>query len=324
MNNMDELLVKYMLKEASPSEIEYIEQWIASSEWNSKYFAQFKMIWETSLSAKVESNLDTDTSWAKFKQLTEEQDLSPIKVVSLPGKGFYWMKIAAVLIAVCGLSLLLFNYFQSRPEVMLSMQTKDKGRTDTLSDGSVITLNKHSLLYYPEHFKGAKRLVKLEQGEAFFNIVHDKTKPFIVRVKDLEVLVVGTSFNIKSKEAMTEVIVETGIVQVSRKKIVIKLTPKEKLSIDSSTGIYKKGFNSDLFYNYYRSNEMVTNNTPLWRVAEVLSEVYSVEIVIPDKKKAALEMSTTFKNGQLENNLKTICETFNLKVHRQKHKIIIN
>ena len=321
---MDELLVKYILKEASLAEIETIEKWVTASEWNGKYFAQFKMIWETSQSIHVESKLDQDQSWAKFKLLTEKQKLQSAVVVPIPNKGFNWMNIAAVLIAVCGICIFFFNYLKSGPEVMLSIQTTDKSKTDTLSDGSIITLNKNSLLYYPKQFNGDKRLVKLQQGEAFFKVAHNKSKPFIIKVNDLEVLVVGTSFNIKNRDTSTEVIVETGIVQVSRKKIVIKLTPKEKIDINSRTGVYKMGYSADFFYNYYRTNQISTNNTPLWRVAEVLSEIYNVEIVIPDKKKAALQLSTTLYYGRLESNLDIICQTFNLKVLRQKHKIIIN
>jgi len=321
---MDELLIKYILKEASPAEIKTIEEWIAESEWNSKYFAQFKMIWETSLSVKVESNLDEDKSWKEFKQLTEKREEKHPEIVQLPGKSFYWMKIAAVLLVLCSISIVLFNYLKSGEEVMLSLQTTDQSRTDTLPDGSVVTLNKNSLLYYPKNFKGDQRLVTLQQGEAFFTVAHDQRKPFTISVKDIKVRVVGTSFNIRSAAALTEVIVETGIVQVTRKKVVIKLTPKEKVSIDSRSGAYKKSFSPDLFYNYYRTNEIITNNTPLWRVAEVLNEIYHVDIVIPDRKKAALQLSTTLHYGQLENNLNIICQTLNLRVHRQKNKIMIN
>ena len=321
---MDELLIKYILGEASPVEISTIEEWTAASEWNSKYFAQFKMIWETSLSVKTESRLDAGKSWTEFKKLTEKRDEQRQEIVQLPRRGFYWMKMAAVLIALCSVSIILFNYLKSAKETMLSIQTTDQSRAVTLADGSVITLNKNSLLYYPEKFDGDQRLVTLQEGEAFFTVARDKNKPFIINVKDIRVRVVGTSFNIRNAASLTEVIVETGIVQVSRKKVVIKLTPKEKLSIDSRSGLYKKGFSADLFYNYYRTNEILTNNTPLWRIAEVLNEIYKVDIVIPDKKKAALQLSTTLHYGQLENNLNIICQTFNLKVHRQKNKIIIN
>jgi len=321
---MDELLIKYILGEASPAETKIIEEWIAASEWNSKYFAQFKMIWETSLSVKVQSRLDENKSWTEFKELTEKRGENRPEIAQLSGRSFYWMKIAAVLLVLCSISIILFNYLKSGEEIMLSMQTTDQSRTETLSDGSVITLNKNSLLYYPKTFNGNQRMVTLGQGEAFFTIAHDKSKPFIIKVKDIKVRVVGTSFNIRNAASLTEVIVETGIVQVLRKKVVIKLTPKEKVSIDSRSGVYKKGFSTDLFYNYYRTNEIITNNTPLWRVAEVLNEIYKVDIVVPDKKKAALQLSTTLHYGQLENNLNIICQTFNLRVHRQQNKIIIN
>lgn len=51
----------------------------------------------------------------------------------------------------------------------------------------------------------------------------DKRRPFIITVNDVTVKVVGTSFNIKSFEGKTEVIVETGIVEVEKKNLKVML-----------------------------------------------------------------------------------------------------
>lgn len=66
-----------------------------------------------------------------------------------------------------------------------------------LSDGTRVVLNSMSKLVYPVSFTGKKREITLE-GEAYFEVAKDKSKPFIVTVKELQIEVLGTSFNIKA------------------------------------------------------------------------------------------------------------------------------
>ena len=74
-----------------------------------------------------------------------------------------------------------------------------KGKTYQLilSDGTHIHLNSESELIYPTLFTGNKREVTLI-GEAFFEVAKDKEKPFIVKANEMEINVLGTTFNVCS------------------------------------------------------------------------------------------------------------------------------
>ncbi len=67
-----------------------------------------------------------------------------------------------------------------------------------LSDGTRVMVNSMSKLVFPVNFLGDKREVVLEEGEAYFQVAFDESRPFIVTVKGVEVEVLGTSFNIKA------------------------------------------------------------------------------------------------------------------------------
>ncbi|NGM60841.1 DUF4974 domain-containing protein [Sphingobacterium sp. SGG-5] len=67
----------------------------------------------------------------------------------------------------------------------------------TLPDGSKVWLNAVSSITYPTRFESSQRLVKL-QGEAFFDVAEDKTKPFIVESNDQRITVTGTTFNVEA------------------------------------------------------------------------------------------------------------------------------
>lgn len=317
MDKMDGLLAKYMLGEATPAEKETIDQWLQGSELNQRYFKHFKLIWENAASLKTESSLDPDQSWEEFKKLAGQPAMPVVRPLKA---GVPWLRMAAIWLAVFSAAGLLYTVLKPGKPNMLMVQTGDKVKIDTLSDGSVITLNRNSALTYPDRFTGGTRAVKLNRGEAFFSVAHDKSKPFIITVNDLKVQVVGTSFNIKRTGTATEVIVETGIVQVSRQKVVIRLKRKEKVNADS--GGLRKGVSTDELYNYYRTQEFVANKTPLWRIVQVLNEAYKVNIVIADKRIAQMPITTTFKTNSLNQSLNLIRETLNVRIIR-KPKIII-
>ena len=85
----------------------------------------------------------------------------------------------------------------------------------TLPDGTVVHLNAGTVMRYPTEFTSDIRLVEME-GEAFFNVMRDEGKPFIVRTRQADVKVLGTSFNVKAyqEDELMAVSVRTGKVEV--------------------------------------------------------------------------------------------------------------
>ena len=67
-----------------------------------------------------------------------------------------------------------------------------------LADGTVVYLNSATRLKYPVVFNGKERKVYLS-GEAYFEVMKDSERPFLVEVGGIEVKVYGTSFNISSR-----------------------------------------------------------------------------------------------------------------------------
>lgn len=316
---MDELLTKYMLNETTPVENETINRWLSENENNRKYFDHFKLIWDTSRELKIESKLDPDASWAEFKELAQSRSGASAKVRPLNAAN-RWLKIAAIWLVILGSAGILYSVFKPAKAVMLTLQSGSIVRKVTLSDGSLITMNKNSVLNYPDKFTGDTREISLK-GEAFFDVAHDKSKPFMIHVNDVVVKVVGTSFNIKATGPNTEVIVETGVVQVIQQEIVVKLKPKEKASVQA--GRMQKSSSQDELYNYYRTQKFLANNTPLWRLVDVLNEAYHANIVIDNKKLANRVITTTFKADSLDRILGLISKTLNVEIIKKPHLIII-
>jgi transmembrane sensor len=319
---MDELVTKYLLQEATVDETVQVESWIKESDINRKQFEHFQLLWDESRKLAIVSTADENLAWQRFKKkLAEPREEA--RVVSMPRR-FGWLKIAAA-VAVIIISGLLVRTLVMKNDTgkMLLVQTEKNVLTDTLPDGSMITLNKNSSIEYNSKFtKGNKRSVKLK-GEAFFTVTPDKKKPFIITVNDIQVKVVGTSFNIKTINGQTEVIVKTGRVEVTRNDKTITLTPEQKIITQKNDTALTKQATPDKLFNYYQSKEFVCDATPLWRLVEVLNEAYDANIIIGRKELRSLSLNTTFANESLDKILQIIAETFQLQVIKKDNQIIL-
>lgn len=316
----DDLLIKYLLGEASAEETAYVKNKMAEEEAFQKYFEQFKMIWETSRKLAVHSTKDENEAWQRFIS----RATYPAKSIKESKKNNVgWMKVAASVVVFLGLAFLTIFIInnQNNPKE-IAFQSLQQVLTDTLPDASIVTLNKNSTLTYPAKFNRKSRTVALK-GEAFFKVMPDKEKPFIIAVNDVQVLVVGTSFNIKAINGQTDIVVESGIVQVTQNGKTILLNAGEKLNtLNGNTALIKEVI-KDKLYNYYRSKEFVCDNTPLWKLVEVLNEAYGANISIANNSIKTLPITTTFFNESLDQVLLIISETFNITVTKKDNSIIL-
>ncbi|MEJ2901821.1 FecR family protein [Pedobacter panaciterrae] len=128
------------------------------------------------------------------------------------------------------------SYFKANDFVIVKVPM-GKTQLVTLPDGSTVWLNAASTLKYPKKF-GAKRIVYLEDGEGFFNVVHNEKVPFIVESSSLKTFVLGTSFVVKSYKSLStaSVSVVTGKVAVSNHdKQISVLTPNQEVVYNKVT-----------------------------------------------------------------------------------------
>ena len=234
---------------------------------------------------------------------------------------FGWMRIAASVIIIVGLGLLAYWEFNDRTKEMTVVAQKTV-LNDTLPDGSVVTVNKGSSISYLSTFKGETRQVSLK-GEAFFHVTPNKKKPFIISVNDVQITVVGTSFNVKTINGNTDVVVETGIVKVTRAGKTVELKANEEVIVNTKDSALTKEKVSDQLYKYYRTKEFVCDDTPLWKLVDVINEAYNSHIVIGNPALKDMSITTTFNNESLEQVLNVVSLTLNIRIIKEGDTIIL-
>ncbi|ADY53999.1 anti-FecI sigma factor, FecR [Pseudopedobacter saltans DSM 12145] len=312
----DELLIKYLLKETSADEQRLVEQWLLDSEANRKQFDEIRFLWERSADLlKNEALPDEEEAWERFKKKREAQPT----VKKMPsGHIFQWIAAASVIL-ITGITLWLFL---SKDLGTRNIMTKNEVISQTLSDGSSLTINKNTQLSFSS--SKSRRIVKLSKGEVFFNVAPDKNKPFIIELGNTaKVTVVGTSFNIKYRNGLSEVIVETGLVKVTKNNQELNLHPGEKVEFASQDSTLTVSKNTDNLYKYFRNKEFIIDNIALQKVVDVLSEAYSTKITLADKSLENLKLNVKFKEEPLDKILKVIAETFGLRLEKNKEGYIL-
>jgi ferric-dicitrate binding protein FerR (iron transport regulator) len=289
-----------------------VRQWLIDDS-NLAYYNQLKKIWDDIRQLALTSTIDENRAWQKFQQR--------IHPVSVRRTSFGWMRIAASVIILVGLGLLTYWIFNDRTKEMTVVAQKTVV-IDTLPDNSVVTVNKGSSISYLSKFKGETRQVALK-GEAFFNVTPNKKKPFIISVNDVQITVVGTSFNVKTINGNTEVVVETGVVKVARAGKTVELKANEEVTVGAKDSILAKEKVSDQLYKYYRTKEFVCDDTPLWKLVEVINEAYNSHIVIGNPAIKDMSITTTFNNESIDQVLNVISITFSIKVIKEGDNIIL-
>lgn len=150
-----------------------------------------------------------------------------------------------------------------------------------LADGSKVWLNSASSIRFPTTFSGKNRKVEIT-GEAYFEISHNKTKPFIVQVNDTEVEVLGTHFNINSyeDESTLKTTLLEGSIKVNHGNKSILLTPGEEASVRKASHeiTVKSGINVKEAIAW-KSGYFQFNNADVETIMRQLARWYDLKIV---------------------------------------------
>ncbi|QKJ30305.1 FecR domain-containing protein [Mucilaginibacter mali] len=198
----------------------------------------------------------------------------------------------------------------------------------TLPDSSKVWLNAGTTLQYPEKFTGSARHIRLTTGQAFFEVVHDQSKPFIVSANGADVTVLGTSFEVKAfkNEKDTKITVSTGKVGVlpsHTTKTATMLRPNEQASIDNASKVVTlhKVIAGDIAS--WRQNKLVFEKETLRDVMKALERKYNVKIIILNKDLFEQKITLRLDNQPLTTVLNVLSFSNNFTYKQQNEQLIV-
>jgi transmembrane sensor len=182
-------------------------------------------------------------------------------------------------------------------------------RRVTLADGSSVILNTNSLL--DVDFSGKCRDVHLRRGEAYFDVVHDKARPFTVYADNYVVRDIGTAFDVHLSKA--------GLVEVGVTKGSVEVTPANGRHVSESPkslGVIVAGqhivlgervaraevvSSADMGRKLaWRQGELIYNGQPLAEVLADVSRYSDIKIELADPALENLPVGGAFRTDQIE------------------------
>jgi len=313
-----ELLRKYLQGEATNEEQEFLLRYYNLFQYEPDVLAL--------LTNEKKEELKSQMYATIWKNISREEQ-SPGKVKPMR-KWLIRMSAAAVLFAICATGIFFLRNESSKKQTFAERTIKQKeNRLVRLPDGSTVIVSAGSKLNYPSSFDGlAKREVYLE-GQAYFDIKHNSSQPFIVHTGKLETTVLGTAFNIKAFPADMNIIVTVtrGKVKVSyQNRTLGTITSDQQISYNKENAIAtQKMVNSDINI-VWKEQDLLFTEVTVAEAAEVLEERFNVKISFSDEKIKSNRFTTTFmKSESLEQVLKIICEFNDAAYQYDKEKATV-
>lgn len=193
----------------------------------------------------------------------------------------------------------------------------------TLPDSSRVFLNAGTTFTYPVLFDEKQRHVRLD-GEGFFEITPDADKPFIVETPYTEAKVLGTRFNIRSRDIKrSSLTVEEGRVQFTARGCTdTLLLTANKQGIYNGKNIKEADVNSRI-YTAWTSGEIIFDGIPLSDAIRELERWYDVSIKLQQAHLADYRIKASFSNAALSSVLHDLAFSMNIKYTIKDKEVMI-
>ncbi|MGW8123724.1 FecR family protein [Roseivirga echinicomitans] len=266
----------------------------------------------------VPSKSNKAQAWAQL----EKKITAPKAEKIIPLYRSYWIGIAASLILAIG-AFFIFKTTGGVQETIITTSLAE-ARTVYLPDSSVVYLNAGSQISFSEQEWQEERTLTLS-GEAFFEVI--KGSDFTVETKLGDVVVLGTSFNVKERNKILEVTCKTGkvkvIVKPSGESIVI--TPESKLTVNEGD-LEEVLTVPSAFIGNWRTGDFYFESILLKDVFEELERQYDVKLELDVNANVLQDRTYTgyFNNKNLNEALQLVCNPMGLtyKIEEKKVKIM--
>ena len=270
-----------------------------------------KLIWERSAQVELPSPPDKEAVWMR---LSQHMDISDMDIdmnqdqqrIAPPAQRFLSKFKPRITYAVAlGLALIfvLPIAYDSLTTETLVTQTTDF-RTLQLPDGSTITLNAGSQIKYKKDFNTDHRSLTMT-GEAYFDVQNGNT-PFVIQTNQGQVTVLGTSFNVRSREDGFEVGVNEGIVKVSNDSKSVILHKGQMIGVDSNFD--EKNLQNISYTNYpdWMHEKLVCEQTPLSEVCDEIERTFGISFEFANPSFSDITVTGVIDAKDLNTVLSTI------------------
>jgi transmembrane sensor len=313
------LIAKALAGEAGDEELKRLNDWRNASDENKQTYNMLKKNWDSPKYEDKPLKVDVDKAWMSLHDRLEREQLIPDDSRRTELRTFFprYMQFAAAAVLLLALGTTAWLVLRSPGKnVRMTAATQEEQKFGlSLPDGSRVDMNAHSRLSYRQTGAGV-RTVQLE-GEAWFDVKHNESSPFVIRAGEGTIRVTGTSFSVRTGGDRTAVYVESGHVQFYRSR-----RQEGTLSLEAGQmGVLENdrlSLSSDIDPNQlaWKTRKLVFRDTPLGDVAGVLNRTYNRDIRFEKQSLEDCLFTGTFDQEPLDSVVRVIQVAFGFQVGR--------
>lgn len=319
-NNNIARIIRKFLSSRFPSETEEkVQKWIVKGK-DTQAKEKASLDYWNKLEVKADSNTYTALERVNLRIGYNKEHLKNIASYRK------FTRVAAVIIPFFLLGGFLLYSLSVGDELIEVTAAYGEQKRLLLPDSSEIWLNAGSTITYPQTFAEDKRLVTLD-GEAYFIVSKDTTKPFIVETSQLSVKVLGTKFNVRAyaDDERISTTLTSGKVEVNvRSQLPRILQPNERLTYDKSTSHIDISTVESIDTDSWIKGRLFFTNATAEEIFRALERRYNTTIENTLSIPATRRYTVKFlKDENLNEMLNILADIIGFTYQQNENKIII-
>lgn len=327
--SIKELFVRFIANDCRPEEIEQVHQLLKTGgheqEWEQ---AMAEKEHDLVVSPSLLSGLDQDRLYLNIKDIIHPE---PVRSVA---KTWKWLAAAAVLLMAFGAGIWFFKSKAVPQEASLALEKSKPVKMQAshkwikLPDGSSVQLNSDSKLEYPDSFEGKKNREVTLIGEAYFDIKHKPSQPFIIHTGKIKTTVLGTAFNInayQSGRAVTVTVTRGRVKVEDEHKLLAVLTPDQQLAWKPQVvEPLKVKVNAEQVIEW-KKQDLIMDDVTLEEAAKLIENRYAVKVRFNNEKVKLCRFTAAFLNrNDITQVLNVIGDITGAKIMLKDNKVSID
>ena len=240
--------------------------------------------------------------------------VTPVRSVRITARRMM-LPAAGVALLLMFASAVLWLAIRQREQVYAT--NYGETREVLLPDGSVATLNAHSILRVPTDWSEQPAREVWLEGEAFFQVQEVSQNDnlnarmpvkFVVHTQGVAVEVLGTKFNVNTRREKVQVVLNSGKVKLSWQEQEVMMKPGELVEVSRAGEEVSQKLVTPETYSSWKDNHLVCDATPLYELATTIEDRFGYQLIIQDESLKTIKVSGTIPLDDIE--------TFNLVISR--------
>lgn len=240
-----------------------------------------------------------------------------------------WARGMAATFAGLMLATVGYFFFIRNPEIVHST---DFGQTLTvvLPDSSTVVLNGNSRISYRKRWDQSQPRTVSMKGEAFFSVRHlpDDRRFLVYPSTGVAVEVLGTEFDLLSRENQTQVVLISGKVRLTLGQgadtASVVMAPGERATVDSLRRVAVTRASNPAHYAAWKDNKLIFDQTSMEEIATLLEQTYGYEVVLLDDSLKSRRFRGVFPADDAQVLIQALETYFQIQVNQQGKQITLS